>query len=508
MKFRTILVIALLLVAPYLGAVVSYSQACGDIAYWNKRFATVADSIHKSADKHYSRSGIFGPQTEFESTPRYIQRLMSGYHEVKKREFDTFLPWLDRMFAVYAQEVSMGSASFTLGIYDADRELMPLEITVLDTVKLQLKTKIAPSNAKTLKEKQKQCRLRVFGAYGILDHPSPYRYTITGPDGRDIINERLPVFQHVPVFDASSNIIPRKNRQEFWLESYGKQEAVFSAAKAKATLSKDHLFVRGCSSGQMSNRTVGRSGYKRDTREYALLKYDFTASDTLQTYLRCKDVDYKGDLPKHSGLSPEGRIIVQEHADSTNLYDFASGRNLGRVLKYKNKNIGGKSYVFDPFEYRIYIIGYEDQYYYDVLKKEAVPFSLPATESRANNSNTHAALWYHDSNTLLLLNLKTKDIVPVKLKDSGNPEQSLQIRAVDFSPDDRLLAVLAGTGNYYQSYLLVYDMRNRNLLRMISITSGWRIAFSKDGQNILCTDDRSRNVNVIHLGIQPGELSR
>jgi hypothetical protein len=427
MKFRTILVTALLLSAHYLGAEVSYKQAAKDIAYWNKRFAVVADSIHKAAARHYQKTGIFSPQTEFESTPRYLQRVMNGYHEVKKREFDAFLPWLNRMFTAYAQDVSLGSASFTLGTYDADKELMPLEITVLDTVKLQLKTKLPPDVAKKLKEQQKQCKLKVYGAYGILDYPSPYRYTITGPDGKNIINERLPVFQQIPVIDNGSNIIPRKNRQEFWLEAFGKQEAVFTASTAKASLSKDHLYVKGCSSGQMSNRTAGRSGYDRNTKEYSLLKYDFTASDTMQTYLRCKDVDYKADKPKHSGLSPEGRIIIQEHADSTNLYDFDSGRNLGVVLKSKNKNIGGKSYVFDPFSYRIYVIGYEEQYYYDILKKEAVPFMMGVTESRVNNSNTHAALWYHDSNTLLLLNLKTRDIEPVKLSESTNREQALLV---------------------------------------------------------------------------------
>jgi hypothetical protein len=66
------------------------------------------------------------------------------------------------------------------------------------------------------------------------------------------------------------------------------------------------------------------------------------------------------------------------------------------------------------------------------------------------------------------------------------------------------MAVLSHTNTANGLRLYIYDTTSLEMLRNIELQDVVHICFSKDGQNVLCT--QGDYIKVVHLGIQPKEL--
>jgi WD40 repeat protein len=349
-----------------------------------------------------------------------------------------------------------------------------------------------------------KCTKRVWGSYGIDSQLRPSRIFIQTPDKEYTYSGNLDYIDKIEYKGTYATIVPIRNRNLFYIEPPASPEYLFDPSLKSLEPANHHLYCAGAASNLMANRLAGRMGYNSETKEYQLLKIDFnlSASPLVYAKFKVKERDYRYLMC--TGLSPDGRIIVQGMPESIHFYDFDSGKLLDSLAFNGKYSYGKNSYVFDPFHKKLYISTSEKTEVYEFKTGKLSSHALEATQIKADNSNMHMAYWNDKSNLLHIMNLKHQAVKVFGLPDLENVDVR-QINAVDFSADDRLIAVLANKG-FGKTCLYVYDLKHEKLLRKIELFDFVNLSFTNDGQNLLCSSNGNEVINVIHLGIQPEEL--
>jgi WD40 repeat protein len=485
---------------------VTYKESIKEIAYWNKHFSQVADKVHKSAKNYYEKNQVFAKQGISETNNDYLIRIMQEYPQVKKHEYDNLLNEYRKMFKTYGQDIELPEAKILFPYYDNNKQAFMINVTFSDSISEYFEIKMSQAEGESLKKAWDSCEKKAYAAYGFKAAPSLYKITIINKEKNISIEEMLKDFELIQCHSTYNIVIPVKNRTKFFIEQVGSQEVIFSPFENTQELSPFHLFCAGASSNLMTNRLAGRSGYNNEISGYKLLKFDFTDSDSSTTYTTIRGIP-KQILQYCTKLSPEGRVILQELPEGVYFYDFESGKELGKIMSREPEKIHAPlNYIFDPYALKIYTIGTFQAEIYDITTKQNSNF-MGVTETlggRADNSNQRMAYWGGFSRDIHIMTFKTGKIATITIPEDNHSTSYSRNTEVDFSPDDRLMAVLTDTSTKGDNQLYIYDLKNNKLLRSIHTNNVIHICFAKDGQNVICT--LGDWIKVVHLGIQPAEL--
>jgi hypothetical protein len=136
-----------------------------------------------------------------------------------------------------------------------------------------------------------------------------------------------------------------------------------------------------------------------------------------------------------------------------------------------------KIYAFDSAQ--------TDVYAFDPNLSTKFTAVSQARFAMADNSNQKMAYWDWWDRNISLMTFKTGKIETLTL------------------PEDDWLAHCNVNDGFR---LFIYDTANLKMLRNISLQDVMHICFSKDGQNVLCT--QGDYIKVVHLGIKPDELEK
>lgn len=529
MKASVIIAITYL-VCNCLGAV-CYQQAINDISYWNQRFPALADSIHQQAQQYYQSKNQFAPKDEFESKTDYLLRLLNTYPEVKKHEFDPLVPAYQKMFAAYAQEVELPAAKFVLGTYEPENERFPLTIILPDSISTSTYLKLPSAQARLLKQNWNTCTKTVYGVFSVFAYPTPSRIFIQNADKTFTHSEKLAVVGRIVIPQRMIYITPVRNRTAFYIQPNDHREMYelnaatgalskvsFPLPQNKSASSIPDSYCWQSTVNLAANRMIRHCARPHDIyqtynarNDYYLYSYDLNLPDNMRKEILLGDENTSSEIwiaMKDCGISPGGRIILHENTKGINLYDFDNGEILAQYPIEITRVESPFSVAFDPFDKKIYTITNGETMIYNVVTKAISNLELNAKETKTDNSGLRMAYWGASNPVLSLMSFKTKDIRTYTLPDEDYPKGITAIKGVDFSPDDRLMAILGVTATNTDYRIFIYDTTNGKLLRKIDQANISSVCFTKDGQNLLSISTVGNELLVLHLGITAQELTK